>query len=154
MVKNLGRPPDARELVDRVWRIKASASPAWGRMTAGQMVCHLTDAIRMVFGEKRVNGKETWLSRTLIRWIAIHTNAPWRKNYPTTPEMEQNGGGGTAPRAFTQDRDDLVQSIERFASLPASHSFPRHPYFGAMTREEWMTWAYRHIDHHLRQFGV
>ena len=153
MVRNLGRPSDARELIDRVWRLRENTPPVWGRMTAGQMVCHLTDAFRLVYGEKHVNGKETWLSRTLIRWVAIHTNVAWRKNFPTTPEMDQNRGG-TRPRAFAQDRDELVTSIERFASLPAAYGFPRHPYFGAMTHQEWMIWAYRHIDHHLRQFGV
>lgn len=44
--------------------------------------------------------------------------------------------------------------MERFGAAPAEDLAPVHPAFGRMRRADWGIWAWRHLDHHLRQFGA
>jgi hypothetical protein len=69
------------------------------------------------------------------------------------PDLNQEIGG-TRPVVFEADRDELLALIERLCSHPLDSPPPQHPLFGAMTWNQWMILAYRHCDHHLRQFGA
>jgi hypothetical protein len=59
---------------------------------------------------------------------------------------------GTRPLEFDRDRADLVTLLRRFTAPDAVYA--AHPMFGSMSRDEWMVWTFRHMDHHLRQFGL
>jgi hypothetical protein len=65
--------------------------------------------------------------------------------------MEQ-GNGGTAPTDFERDGANLLAIVRRFCD-PGPVASIAHPFFGPMSRKEWMRWGYLHADHHLRQFG-
>ena len=82
---------------------------------------------------------------------ALHTSMPWPKGVPTRPEVDQEHGG-TTPGDFARDHLAVAELLRRFA--PSDLSTARHPVFGTMTRAEWLVWGYRHVDHHLRQFGL
>ena len=69
---------------------------------------------------------------------------------PTRPEIEQ-GVGGTPPSEWERDRAELLELIDVFAGW---QTFGEHPVFSKMSQRDWLTWGYRHVDHHLRQFGV
>jgi hypothetical protein len=70
--------PDARaEILRRIESLTPESERAWGRMTAHQMVCHLCDACRAALAERRVPIIGTFWERTVIRWLAIHTNLKW-----------------------------------------------------------------------------
>jgi hypothetical protein len=69
----------------------------------------------------------------------------------TLPEVDQESDG-TPPETLAEDVAELKDLMERFA-VQRSSPFPRHPLFGRMTNGEWGRWGYRHVDHHLRQFG-
>lgn len=120
-------------------------------MSVHQMVCHLSDAYRLPLGEKSASPATGLLQRTLMKWIALQLPMKWPKGVKTRPEVEQ-GVGGTAPVEFEQDRAELLTLVRRFCEVSASLSIP-HPFFGHMTRQEWLRWGYLHADHHLRQFG-
>ncbi len=135
---------------DRLARIDPGTAPLWGRMTAHQMICHLNDSFRVATGEKFASPTHSLLQRTLIKWIALHTPMKWPPGVQTRPEMEQ-GKGGTPPADWDRDRADLRTTILTFRDRS---KFGVHPMFGAMSRADWMIWGYRHVDHHLRQFGA
>lgn len=139
------------DLVRRLGKLAADSPRQWGTMTPHQMVCHLSDSFLTVLGDRPATSKETWLSRTVVKYIAIHTKLPWPHGVPTTPEVDQKIGG-TKPVEFERDRQKTLDLLRRFV-LPGT-TYGRHPGFGAMTRDEWMLWGYGHVDHHLRQFGV
>jgi len=120
-------------------------------MTAHQMVCHLSDAFLTVLGERQASSKETWMSRTVMKYVALHTKLPWPQGVPTMPEVDQKIGG-TKPIEFERDRQKTLDLLRRF--VLSDTRYGRHPAFGAMTRDEWMLWGYAHVDHHLRQFGA
>jgi hypothetical protein len=120
-------------------------------MNVHQMLCHLSDAFLVVRGDRTVVKRvDNVLTRTIVKFIALKTPMPWPKGTPTMEECDAEKKG-TPPTVFAQDRARAVEVLRQFAA-PASAPM-RHPLFGPMTHDEWMIWAYRHTDHHLRQFG-
>jgi len=115
------------------------------------MVCHLCDSYKLALGEKSVSMATGFLQQTLIKFIALRVPAKWPHGTPTRPEVEQ-GIGGTPPVDFEADRAHLLSIFDRFCSAPIDPQI-QHPFFGPMTRRDWMRWGYLHADHHLRQFG-
>ncbi|MFN7931930.1 MAG: DUF1569 domain-containing protein [Bryobacteraceae bacterium] len=142
-----------QELQQRLRQLQPGTAAQWGRMNARQMVCHLSDAMGLAMGKKTASEVVTFWNRTFIRWIALHTSMPWPKGVPTRPEFDQFVAG-TKPGDFAKDTAALSAALERFAHQPRDFHFGRHPVFGELTEQEWMRWAYRHADHHFRQFGI
>ena len=58
------------------------------------------------------------------------------------------------PASFAVELDNFLISFDRFVAKPEGNKFSPHPIFGEMNRDEWGKIAYKHIDHHFRQFGV
>jgi hypothetical protein len=154
-VRTIADPAVLDEIVRRVGELRSDSPRQWGRMTPHQAVCHLGDALRMVVCDSPpLPPVDNWLTRNVVRYVAIHTPLPWPRGYKTPRGMDQVAGEGTAPRNFDADRGELVRLHRRLAEAAPEALRDRHPIFGALTREEWLIWAYRHADHHLRQFGV
>ncbi len=79
---------------------------------------------------------------------------PIPKNVPTSPKIDQAEGKGTQPTDFETDRKTLIDYIERFSVTPADFAWTPHFKFGAMNKKEWAILAHKHLDYHLKQFGV
>src|SRR5438270_929263 len=94
-------------LLARLGRLAPASSRQWGKMTPHEMVCHLNDSFLAVLGERPASSKETWLSRTFVKWVALHTSLPWPKGVPTRPEVDQKIGG-TKPVEFERDRQQAI----------------------------------------------
>jgi len=122
-------------------------------MTAHQMVCHLSDAFRMVTGAKTVSPSSGLIQRTIIKCMALYAPLPWPPGTVTRPEIDQ-GVGGTCPGDFSADVADLMALVERLTAQPHTIEWPEHPIFGRLTQKAWLRWGYLHMDHHLRQFGI
>ena len=143
-----------RQLIaERVRSVRPDVRPRWGKMTAHEMLCHLTDSYKAGMGEKAVSSRAGLFERTLMKFGALYVPAPWPRGVKTMPEVEQ-GVGGTKPVEFETDRQQLLVVIEDFCCRPADRLAGGHPIFGPMTRHEWLRWGYLHADHHLRQFGA
>jgi len=150
-LNSLTDPGAVDALVARLGKLHDKRPRAWGKMTAHEMLCHLSDSFAGVMGERPISPAVTWANRTIIKYVALHTNYPWPKGTPTRPEVDQTIGG-TKPTNFDRDRERAVALLRRFAGPGVSYA--PHPIFGPLTRDEWMTWGWRHTDHHLRQFAV
>ena len=136
----------------RLGLLRPDSDALWGRMSAHQAVCHLADSFRLVLGERPTDMRGNLLSRTVIRFVALTLPVTWPKDVPTAPEVDQERGG-TAPLEFQADVDELTVLIGRFVAA-AGRDMDTHPIFGDLRRGEWGRWGYRHMDHHLTQFGV
>jgi DinB family protein len=152
-MKTLARRRDIAEIVQRIQRLRADTVPRWGRMSAHQMVCHLSDSFRMVSGRKRVARSTGPLQGTLLKWVALYLPLRWPTGLPTVPELDQESGG-TKPGEFAADVADLEALLQAFTTESPTFDAPVHPVFGPMSPAGWLRWAYLHMDHHLRQFGV
>src|ERR671910_399986 len=101
-MKTLARPRDKAEILRRLKTVHPDSARRWGRMSPHQMVCHLSDAFRMVTGEKRVSPATSLLHRTIVKWIALYAPLTWMPGIMTRPEIDQEQGG-TRPVAFAAD---------------------------------------------------
>ena len=152
-MNTLSREGCKAELIQRLRGARPDSARRWGRMTAHQMVCHLSDNFRMALGQKRTSDVSSPLRRTLIKWLALYTPLRWRPGIVTTPEVDQEMGG-TKPAEFSADLKEAEDLLALVASRAGSRDWPDHPVFGRMSEGDWMRWAYLHTDHHLRQFGL
>lgn len=152
-MKTLQNNADLQEVRSRLTALTPQSQRRWGNMSVSQMLCHLTDSFRLTTGEKGGSQTGVWFQRNVIKHVALRLPIPWPKGVPTRPEMDQQLGG-TKPQEFQKDRQLLLVYLDRFCKQPRQYTPPPHPIFGTMTDWEWDRWAYLHLDHHLRQFGL
>jgi len=140
----------------RLARLTPDARRQWGSMTAHQMVCHLNDSFAVGAGTRYASPAKNLLTTTLVKWIALRAPLRWPPGFRTRPEIDQ-AIGGTPPADWDRDCAQLRGWIREFGAGGASQeseTFGTHPIFGPMSRRDWLTWGYRHVDHHFRQFGI
>lgn len=137
----------------RLRALGPDAARRWGRMSVGQMLCHLDDSYRGVMGERPAGDVSSAFSRTVMKYVALRTPLPWPKGVPTMAEVDAERGG-TPPAAFDADRARLEQSMQAFVAAAQAGRCVRHPLFGKMSAADWLRWGYAHADHHLRQFSA
>jgi hypothetical protein len=152
-MKTLKDPAIHVSLSRRIAEVRGNSPALWGKMSAHQMLCHLSDSFLGVMGRREISAATGLFQRTAMKWGALYLPMPWPKGVPTRPEVEQ-GIGGTAPVEFEQDRAKLLALLKEFCGGATLLDSKPHPIFGPMSTAQWQRWGYLHTDHHLRQFGV
>ncbi len=148
-MKTLNNATDRADLVRRLKTVAPDARGQFGTLTALRMITHLIDAARMAMGE--VEGLGTGLP--VLSWppfkqLILYVLPIPKAKAKTAPQLL-----ATSPTEMARDVDRLCELMGRFAK-PDTKVGATHPAFGSMTRESWGILAYKHIDHHLRQFGA
>jgi hypothetical protein len=151
-MKSLARERDRDEILRRLRTVRPDSVRRWGRMSPHQMICHLSDSFLAVTGRKAVTPATGVLQRTVVKWIALYLPVRWPPGIPTRPEIDQEVGG-TRPADFAADVAQL-EGLIAFVTSPTPPGWQPHPMFGRMSEAAWLRWAYLHMDHHLRQFGL
>jgi len=153
-MRTLARERDTAEVLRRLRALRQDSDRRWGRMSAHQMVCHLSDGCRLLTGDRTTQLVATPLPRFMMRWIVLYAPVRWPAGILTTPELDQDAGG-TRPADFDADVAGLEQLLRKVATDQRERLDGHlHPVFGRMSAWAWLRWAYLHADHHLRQFGV
>jgi hypothetical protein len=152
-MKTLARPRDKAEVLGRLRRLRPESGRRWGRMSAHRMVCHLADSFRIVVAGRPVSEASGPLRWAVVRWIALDLPLRWPSGIPTRPEIDPEREG-TRPDDFTGDVARLEDLLEQFTAPTRQLDGRSHPTFGRLSDAAWLRWGYRHMDHHLRQFGV
>lgn len=152
-MSNVFDPAVADRLRSRLERLRPDSARKWGRMTPHQAIVHLIDAFRISFGEQEVTVPPLGPLKYVVRFAAFTLPIPMPKGVKTAPELDQvKGTGGSAPGDFDEDRAELVRLLERY--IASDGDLPEHPVWGRMSKGMAGRYAWRHMDHHLRQFGV
>lgn len=147
--------PGARELLERrIAGLAPDAPRRWGRMSAHQAVCHLADSFGAVLGDVTLTRPDVpaVFGSAPARFVALTLPLPWPKGVATAPEMDQEQRG-TPPGEYEADVARLRENMHRFARSGGRGLEP-HIVFGPLGPGEWGRWGWRHVDHHLRQFGA
>ena len=152
-MKTLARERCKAEIVRRLRTVGPESARRWGRMSAHQMVCHLSDSCRMMIGRKPVSDANGRLPRTLVKWIALYAPLRWPAGILTRPEIDQECAG-TRPVDYAVDVAELEALLDLITTREKTFDGRVHPVFGTMSYGAWLRWAYLHMDHHLRQFGA
>lgn len=138
-----------RELLSRLSRLTPETKGLWGKMTAPQMIVHLTDQMTHALGDistKPVKGLLRW---AIVRHAAIYW-VPWPKGRARGPVE----AFVTQPKDWSADIERLKELLNRFVKTDPSGEWAPHALFGSMTGRDWGAFCYKHFDHHFRQFGV
>jgi hypothetical protein len=136
------------EVRSRVRALEPAAQPLWGKMTVDQMLHHANIVLMESLGEHTARPNIRGLPEPLVRWAIL--NFPWGKGAPTRPDMLIPAG---QRYDFDDERSRCLVMIDRFLARPMDAPWPRAANF-AMTGRHWSQLQYKHLDHHLRQFGV
>ena len=150
-MKTLFDPVAYEEIVRRVESIQPGSERQWGKMTVAQMLEHTARALEMAGGKKP--HKQVFLGK-LIGWIFRKDfvgDKPFGRNAPTGPDFVVSG---TTPD-FTHTKERLKALLGELHALGEKGCDGHiHGFFGKMTGAEWGVTQYKHLDHHLRQFGA
>ena len=147
-MKSIWQDEDRREITDRVGRVAWDRRAEWGKFTAPRMVCHLADSLKMAMGDLKVASKRLPIRYPPLKQLVIYV-APFPKGAPTAPELLAR-----EPAEWTSDIADLQGLLARAGSARTTDTWPEHPAFGALSTRAWGVLIYRHMDHHLKQFGA
>jgi hypothetical protein len=148
-MRTLNNAVDRAGIIRRLKTVAPDAKGRFGTLTAPRMITHLIDSSRMSMGE--VEGLRTGmpvLSWPPFKQLLLYVLPIPKAKAKTAPQLL-----ATSPTDMAKDVDRLCGLVERFAK-PDTTVGATHPAFGTMTRESWGILAYKHIDHHLRQFGA
>ena len=150
-MKNLFDPSDTAEIQRRLATLSAGSQPVWGKMNVGQAMAHCAVGLESATGDRRI--KPVFIGKIfgpLVKRLALSDDAPMKKNSPTAREFLV-----PADSDFASERARLSALIDRFsAGGNAACTREPHAFFGRLTPEQWAILMYKHLDHHLRQFGA
>lgn len=138
------------ELVERLGKLSPDCERQWGKMTPPQMMEHAARALDMAMGKKPM--KQIFLGKLLSRFFKKEFlgEKPFKPNRPTGPDFKIKD-----EPEFEATRLSLSRLINEFHDLGESGLEGNiHGFFGPLTGKQWGETQYKHIDHHLRQFGV
>ena len=149
-MKTLYEKESADEIVSRIDSLQPAMQGQWGKMDVAQMMAHCSAALDMAAG--RLVLPRLFIGRLLGRLVRpIYSNEkPFSKNNPTDPKLLISD-----QRDFQREQEQLKRKVREFQEGgEAKCTTHPHPFFGSLTPYEWGRGMYKHVDHHLRQFGA
>lgn len=150
-MKSLFDPNDVQEFVQRINKVGATTKPQWGKMNAAQAMAHCTAPLKMAHGE--IEGKRgliSFLFGKSAKKKYTNPEIPFGKNLPTDPKFIFPDA-----KEFEDERKKLITKLNEFSQKgKAGITKNPHSFFGNMSPEEWDIIQSKHLDHHLKQFGV
>jgi hypothetical protein len=150
-MKNLFDPARIDELKTRLATLEPESPRQWGTMKPAQAVAHCAAGMELALGDR--TSPRMFIGRIIggiIKPKVFGDDEPMRRNSPTMKELVVQD-----ERDLEKERARLCALIDRFATAGrAGCTQHPHSFFGRLTPEEWAVLTYKHLDHHLRQFGV
>ncbi|MCU0356572.1 MAG: DUF1569 domain-containing protein [Cyclobacteriaceae bacterium] len=150
MMKNLFNPDDAKEIIDRIDRLTPQTQALWGKMNAAQMMAHCSILMRIARGLDKPKRRLLGVLLGPLVKKTFFGEKPYPKSSPTDPTFIVADS-----RVFEEEKQKLIEHIKTFSQGgPDACTNHPNPFFGKLTPDEWARGQYKHIDHHLQQFGV
>ncbi len=150
-MKNLFEAARVEEVKQRIAQLRPNSERQWGKMNVAQAMEHCSRGIEMALGDK--TPPRVLIGRLIggiVKPMALGNDEPMRRNSPTAKQLVVQD-----ERDLGTERTRLCGLIDRFAAAgPAGCTTQPHAFFGRLTPDEWAILMYKHLDHHLRQFGV
>jgi hypothetical protein len=137
-----------QEVIDRLAKLNPESERQWGKMTVSQMLWHCQLPVRLAIKNEKSKIRGNPLIRLLFK-KSLFNDKPWRKNLPTIPAAKAR-----EEKDFEKEFATLRDMVTELHGLKNRENWNPHPIFGEFTRDQWGKMQYKHLDHHLRQFGV
>lgn len=141
---------DNQDLIERFNKLTPESKAIWGKMTVDQMLSHCIAPLDVALGNSELK-KPNFIFGLMGKMMKNKVvNAPeFKKNSPTAPSFIRKENYD-----FAATKDELNTKIAEFAKGTSVIKCEKHPFFGEMTTEDWDKLQWKHLNHHLEQFGV
>jgi hypothetical protein len=136
-----------RALDARLQALRSDTMPRWGRMSVDQMLWHVNRALDVVLGQYQMPPQKPPLPKPIMKFIVLRL--PWAKNLPTSPHFVAKDRYD-----FDAERLRCLRLIDIMTGRPLGGTWQDHPFFGPMSGRDASHLMAKHLDHHLKQFGV
>ncbi|RDW15826.1 hypothetical protein CWR48_19055 [Oceanobacillus arenosus] len=137
------------EVLKRIDKLSSNSQPEWGKMDVAQMLAHCSAFQDIAMGNSFP--PRSWLGIIVGRFARkiVYNDKTLPHNMSTIPTILI-----ADDREFDTEKEKLKQKIITFQNNgPEKCTTHPHPFFGKLTSEQWGKGIYKHLDHHLRQFG-
>ena len=149
-MQSIFQPADCKALLDRIDKLQDGAPGQWGKMTVAQMLRHCQQPVKVALGELQL--KHSLIGKLFGKMAkrSFLKNETFKKNLPTAPEFLVK----TQP-VFDHEKQQLKSLVQQLLTADQNAIAARvHPFFGKMNAAEWGVLNWKHLDHHLQQFGA
>lgn len=150
-MKNIFDATDTREIIGRINKLNPETQNLWGKMHVAQMLAHCNVAYELVYTDKhpKPKGFKKFMIKLLAKNIVVGPK-PYKRNSRTAPMFLIEGS-----RDFEKEKQRLIDHLEKTQQLGEAHFNGKDSHaFGPLSTKEWNTLFYKHLNHHLEQFGV
>ena len=136
--------------MSRIQMLEPDTQAQWGKMTVAQMLGHCQNPLLVALGRKELKKPNAFMKLLFKSFkSAMYNDKLWKKGMGTPKEYRVVG-----EREFTAEKANLLELIDDFYAERNKTKWDPHPAFGDFTHDQWGMLQYKHLDHHLRQFGV
>ncbi|MDQ3000094.1 MAG: DUF1569 domain-containing protein [Fibrobacterota bacterium] len=150
-MKNIWNPEDTRKTLERIDTLRPESKPVWGTMSVGQMLAHCNVSYEMVYGDN--HAKPNPILRFILKVLvkgAVVNEKPYKHNSRTGPQFVIK-----ETKDFASEKNRLVAYVLKTQQLGEAHFHGKESLsFGPLQGKEWNNMFYKHLDHHLSQFGA
>ncbi len=148
---NIFTKPVSDKIIERINKLKPDTQPVWGKMSAAQMLAHSNVTYEMIF--ENIHPKTNVLLKFILKTFIknkVVGETPYPHNSRTAPQFIIKDS-----KDFESEKQRLINHINKTQQLGESHFDNKESHsFGALNKTEWNNMLYKHLDHHLSQFGV
>lgn len=151
MKNNIFQEETVNQVVQRIQSLNPETTPQWGKMKVAQMLAHCNVGYEMVYDD--IHPKPNALMKLMLKTFVkkqVVSEKPYPKNGKTAPQFLI-----TTDKDFDVEKERLENYIEKTKSLGEEYFDGKESHsFGKLNKAEWNNLFYKHLDHHLTQFGV
>lgn len=136
-----------QEIKTRIDKLTPEAANQWGKMNPAQMLHHCQFPLKTALKSEYQKPKVSLMARLFKK--SMYSDKSWRKNLPTPKRFKV-----LEEKDFAAEKQTLNELIDPFHNRKQQQEWNPHPMFGHFTQEQWGKMQYKHLDHHLKSFGV
>jgi hypothetical protein len=150
-MNNLFQQDEVARVLERLDKLNIETKPLWGKMNVAQMLAHCNVTYELVFENfhKKPNFMVRFLLKLFVKNLVVN-EVPFKKNTFTAPYFRV-----IEMKDFQIEKNRLIEYLNRTVELGEEYFEKKESFsFGPLTSVEWNNMFYKHLDHHLSQFGV
>jgi hypothetical protein len=150
-MKNVFTPEITEELVARINKLHSYSRPLWGKMNVAQMLAHCNVTYELVYDDKHPipNPIMKFLIKLFVKDYVVNEK-PFKQNGHTAPHFKI-----VDTKDFEAEKRRLITYLQKTQQLGEIHFEGKESHsFGKLTSQQWNNMFYKHLNHHLNQFGV
>ncbi|MEZ4803809.1 MAG: DUF1569 domain-containing protein [Gelidibacter sp.] len=140
-----------QEVLKRLAQLDEHREPLWGKMNVAEMLNHSQFPLKVANGRMTLTETPNPFMKVVFKLYKsqLYNDKPWKQNLPTVKDFKV-----TEHSTFEEEKEKLIECINEFQKKDLNLHWPEHPFFGKFSTDQWGKMQYKHLDHHLRQFGV